>query len=109
MNEKIIGLLVQFVTHVIDVGGYAGIVGLIAINSACIPLPSELIMPFSGYLVYLGRFNLYLVATAGMVGCNIGSAIGYWFGAKGGRPLLERYGKWVLMSRQDVDRMTYFF
>ncbi|MGD0789065.1 MAG: DedA family protein [Terracidiphilus sp.] len=109
MNERILTLLVQFVTHVIDLGGYAGIVALMGINSACIPLPSELIMPFSGYLVYLGRFNLFLVATAGMVGCNLGSAIAYWIGAKGGRPLVERYGRWVLMSRHDLDRMTWFF
>jgi membrane protein DedA with SNARE-associated domain len=73
MSEKIIAFLVQFVTHVIDAGGYAGIIALMSINSACIPLPSELVMPFSGYLVYLGRFNLFLVATAGMVGANIGS------------------------------------
>ncbi len=66
-------------------------------------------MPFSGYLVYLGRFNLFLVAIAGAVGCNIGSAIAYWIGAKGGRPLVERYGKWVLMSQHDLDRMTWFF
>ena len=109
MNEKIITLLVQFVTHVIDLGGYAGIVALMGINSACIPLPSEIIMTFSGYLVYLGRFNLYLVAAAGVVCCNLGSALAYWIGAKGGRPLVERYGKWVLMSRHDLDRMTWFF
>ncbi|MGA7339078.1 MAG: DedA family protein [Terracidiphilus sp.] len=109
MSEKILALLVQFITHVIDAGGYAGIVGLMAINSACIPLPSEIIMPFSGYLVYLGRFNLLLVATAGAVGSNLGSAVGYWIGAKGGRPLVERYGKWVLMNRHDLDRMTWFF
>ena len=109
MNERIITLLVQFVTHVIDLGGYAGIVALMGINSACIPLPSEIIMTFSGYLVYLGRFNLYLVAAAGVVGCNLGSALAYWIGAKGGRPLVERYGKWVLMSRHDLDRMTWFF
>jgi membrane protein DedA with SNARE-associated domain len=66
-------------------------------------------MPFSGYLVYLGRFNLFLVATPECVGCNLGSAIGYWIGAKGGRPLRERYGKWVLMSHHDLDRMTWFF
>jgi membrane protein DedA with SNARE-associated domain len=66
-------------------------------------------MPFSGYLVYLGRFNLLLVALAGTVGCNIGSAIAYWIGAKGGRPLVERYGKWVLMSSHDLDRMSSFF
>ena len=109
MSEKILTLIVQFVTHVIDAGGYAGIVGLITLNSSGIPIPSELIMPFSGYLVYLGRFNLLLVALAGTVGCNIGSAIAYWIGAKGGRPLVERYGKWVLMSSHDLDRMSSFF
>lgn len=109
MNEKVLALLVEFVTRVISAGGYAGIAVLMAINSAGIPLPSEIIMPFSGYLVYLGRFNLFLVATAGMVGCNLGSAIGYWIGAKGGRPLVERYGKWILMSQHDLDRMGWFF
>ncbi|MGA3082847.1 MAG: DedA family protein [Terracidiphilus sp.] len=109
MSEKILALLVDFVTHVIDMGGYAGIVALMGINSACIPLPSELIMPFSGYLVYLGRFNLIWVATAGTVGSNLGSALAYWIGAKGGRPLVERYGKWVLMSRHDLERMSLYF
>ena len=99
MSEKIIAFLVGFVTHVIDAGGYAGIAGLLAINSAGIPLPSELIMPFSGALIYFhlsaagelvppGQFGsgnaglgLVLVAIAGAVGCNIGSAIAYWIGA----------------------------
>jgi membrane protein DedA with SNARE-associated domain len=109
MSEKIIAYLVQFVTHVIDMGGYAGIMALTGINSAGIPIPSEIILPFSGYLVYLGRFNLLWVATAGAVGCNLGSAVAYWIGARGGRPLVERYGKWVLMSRRDLDGMTKFF
>jgi membrane protein DedA with SNARE-associated domain len=109
MSERILTLLVQFVTHIIDLGGYAGIVALMGLNSACVPLPSEVIMPFSGYLVYLGRFHLLLVVAAGVVGCNLGSAIAYWIGAKGGRPLVERYGNWVLMSRHDLDRMTWFF
>jgi membrane protein DedA with SNARE-associated domain len=109
MSEKILALLVQFITHVIDVGGYAGLVALMGLNSSGIPIPSELIMPFSGYLVYLGRFNLFLVAAAGAVGCNIGSGVAYWIGSKGGRPLVERYGKWVLMSHHDLDRMTWFF
>lgn len=109
MNEKLLAWLVQFITHVISKGGYAGIAALITLNSAGIPIPSELIMPFSGYLVYLGRFNLLLVATAGAAGCNLGSAIAYWIGDKGGRPLVERYGRWVLMSRHDLDRMTWFF
>jgi len=109
MNEKIITILVQFVTHVIDVGGYAGIAALMGIESACIPLPSEIIMPFAGYLVFLGHFNLFWAATAGAAGCNLGSWVAYWIGAKGGRPLVERYGKWVLMNRRDLDRMTVFF
>ena len=109
MSERILALLVEFVTRVISAGGYAGIAALMAVNSAGIPLPSELIMPFSGYLVYLGRFNLFMVAIVGMVGCNIGSAIGYWIGAKGGRPFVERYGKWILMSHHDLDRMVWFF
>jgi membrane protein DedA with SNARE-associated domain len=109
MSEKILALLFQFITHVIDVGGYAGIVALMGIESACIPLPSEIIMPFAGYLVYLGRFNLYWAATAGALGCNVGSVVAYWIGASGGRPLVERYGKWVLMNHHDLDRMTAFF
>jgi membrane protein DedA with SNARE-associated domain len=109
MSEKIIAFLVEFVTRVISAGGYAGIVALMGIESACIPLPSEIIMPFAGYLVYLKQFNLFWAATAGAVGCNAGSVIAYWIGAKGGRPLVERYGKWVLMSHHDLDRMTDYF
>jgi membrane protein DedA with SNARE-associated domain len=109
MTERILAVLVQFITHVIDLGGYAGITALMGIESACVPLPSEIIMPFAGYLVYLNRFNLFWAATAGAIGCNLGSVIAYWIGAKGGRPLVERYGKWVLMSHNDLDRMTLFF
>ena len=109
MSEKIIGILVHFVTHVIEVGGYAGVAALMGIESACIPLPSEIIMPFAGYVVYLGHMNLWLVATAGALGCNAGSLVAYWIGAKGGRPMVERYGRWVLMSQHDLDRMTQFF
>jgi membrane protein DedA with SNARE-associated domain len=98
---------------VISLGGYAGIVALMGIESACIPLPSEIIMTFAGFLVYPanphGHFSLFWVATAGAVGCNLGSVIAYWIGAWGGRPLVERYGRWVLMNHHDLDRMTAFF
>ncbi len=109
MIEKLIAFLAEFIKHVIDAGGYKGLVALLTLNSSGIPIPSEVILPFSGYLVFKGRFNLFLVATMGAVGCNIGSAIAYWIGAKGGRPLVERYGKWVLMSHHDLDRMSSFF
>ncbi len=109
MTEHILAVLVQFITRVIDLGGYAGIAFLMGIESACIPLPSEVIMPFAGYVVYLGHMGLFWVATAGAIGCNLGSVVAYWIGAKGGRPLVERYGKWVLMSHHDLARMTWFF
>jgi membrane protein DedA with SNARE-associated domain len=109
MTERILPYLIQFVTQVIGSLGYAGIAALMGIESACIPLPSEIIMPFAGYLVYTGRFNLFWAATAGAIGCNLGSVIAYWVGAAGGRPLVERYGRWVLMSHHDLDRMTHFF
>jgi membrane protein DedA with SNARE-associated domain len=75
-----------------------------AIESACIPLPSEIIMPFSGYLVTTGRFTLWAVALAGAVGNVLGSWIGYWMGAKGGRPLAERLSKWRLVRIEEYDR-----
>src|SRR2546423_3546779 len=80
-----------------------------AIESACIPLPSEVIMPFSGYLVYTGRFNLWWVAVAGAVGCVIGSLIAYWVGMYGGRPFIEKYGRYILVSRHDLDLADRWF
>jgi membrane protein DedA with SNARE-associated domain len=109
MTEKILTFLVPWITGIISHIGYAGVALLMAIESACIPLPSEIIMPFAGYLVYTGRFNLFWVATAGAIGCNIGSAIAYWIGAYGGRPLVERFGSYVLLSRRDLDRTVAFF
>ncbi len=109
MTERILPFLIHFVTQVIGSLGYAGIAALMGIESACVPLPSEIIMPFAGYLVYTGRFSLFWAATAGAIGCNLGSVIAYWVGAAGGRPLVERYGRWVLMSHHDLDRMTHFF
>lgn len=109
MVEKILNSLAVFIIGVISAGGYAGIALLMAIESACIPLPSEVIMPFSGYLVSTGRFNLLLVATAGAIGCNIGSAVAYWVGAYGGRPMVERFGKYVLLNTHDLDRATHYF
>ena len=82
---------------------------MMAIESACIPLPSEVIMPFSGFLVFDGRFNLWLIALAGAVGCVIGSIIAYWVGAYGGRPLIEKYGKYILISHHDLDLADKWF
>lgn len=102
MLEHVIVLLAGFVTAVIARAGYSGIVFLMAVESACIPLPSEIIMPFSGYLVFTGTFNLWVVALAGAVGSVLGSWLAYWVGARGGRPLIHRYGRYLLISSRDL-------
>jgi membrane protein DedA with SNARE-associated domain len=107
--ESILAALVGFIIATISAGGYLGIVGLMAIESACIPLPSEIIMPFSGYLVSTGRFDLLLVATAGAAGCNLGSTVAYAVGHYGGRRLVERWGRYLLMTRHDLDVADRFF
>ncbi len=109
MIAKIIGILSAFIVAVISTLGYSGIVLLMAIESACIPLPSEIIMPFSGYLVHTGQFNLWLVGLAGAVGCVLGSLVAYYVGMYGGRPLIEKYGRYVLVSHHDLDLADRWF
>jgi membrane protein DedA with SNARE-associated domain len=107
--ERIIAPVASFIVAIISTLGYGGIVLLMAIESACIPLPSEIIMPFSGYLVSTGRFNLALVATAGALGCNLGSTIAYAVGYFGGRRLVERWGRLVLMGQRELALVDWFF
>ncbi len=109
MSEKILAALAAFIIGVISATGYAGICLLMAIESACIPLPSEIIMPFAGYLVHTGRLSLFWVATAGALGCNLGSALAYWIGAAGGRPLITRWGRFVLLNPHDIARAEHYF
>lgn len=109
MSEKILAALAHFIIAVISKSGYAGIALLMGIESACIPLPSEIIMPFAGYLVHLGQLKLFWVATAGAIGCNLGSVVAYWIGAYGGRPMVERFGRYVLLNEHDLDRVTHYF
>jgi membrane protein DedA with SNARE-associated domain len=109
MSEKLITAIASFIIAVISAGGYAGITLLMGIESACIPLPSEIIMPFAGYLVHTGQLKLLWVATAGSIGCNLGSIPAYWLGAWGGRPAVERFGRYILLSRHDLDRTEHFF
>ncbi|SRR6266568_1352575 len=110
MIEHILLVLAGFIKAVISSLGYPGIAVLMGIESACIPLPSEVIMPFAGYLVYTRQFSsLAMVATLGAIGCNLGSVLAYEVGAYGGRPLIERFGKYILMNRHDLDVSEKFF
>lgn len=109
MLGNIVAGVAAWIVSVISAGGYAGVAGLMAIESACIPLPSEIIMPFAGYLASTGRFSLPLAASAGALGCNIGSGIAYAAGYYGGRPFIERWGRFLLLNLDDLSRAERFF
>jgi len=109
LTERILGPIAAWIIAVISAGGYGGVALLMAIESACIPLPSEIIMPFAGYLVSTGRFDLVAAATAGAIGCNLGSIVAYEVGKYGGRPFVARWGRYVLLDMHDLDRAEYFF
>jgi membrane protein DedA with SNARE-associated domain len=109
MAERILTALSAFIIAVIASLGYSGVILMMAIESACIPLPSEVIMPFSGYLVSTGRFGLQAVAIAGAIGCLLGSYIAYYVGALGGRRALERYGRYVLIMPHELEIADRFF
>ena len=105
--------LLLFIHSVYDILGWWGVVGLMAIESACIPLPSEVIMPLSGWMLIEERAlsSLFTLAAGfyGALGCTIGSAIAYWVGAQGGRPFLEKYGRYLLVSKGDLDLADRWF
>jgi membrane protein DedA with SNARE-associated domain len=109
MIEHILGLLSVFIIGTITAMGYSGVALLMAIESACIPLPSEVILPFSGYLVAIGTFNIWIVALMGAIGCVLGSIVAYYAGAWGGRAWIEKYGKYVLIAHHDLDMADRWF
>lgn len=107
--EAIITVLSRFVINMISSFGYTGIFITMAIESACIPLPSEIIMPFSGYLVTTGQFTMWGVTLAGAVGNVAGSVVAYYVGLWGGRPFVERYGPYMLITHKDLDLADRWF
>jgi membrane protein DedA with SNARE-associated domain len=116
MVEHILTILSQFIMHTEASMGYLGIVLLMGIESCCIPLPSEVIMPFAGYLttpegaaVVGTQFNLWGVGLAGAIGCVVGSIPAYYLGMCGGRPLVMKYGKYVLISNHDIEMADRWF
>ena len=107
--EAIITELSRFVVSMISTFGYTGIFLTMAIESACIPLPSEIIMPFAGYLVTTGQFTMLGVTLAGAIGNVAGSVVADYAGVWGGRPFVERYGPYVLVSRKDIEMADRWF
>jgi membrane protein DedA with SNARE-associated domain len=105
MSEKIIAILIGLITA----GGYPAVILLMAIQSACIPIPSEVIMPLAGDALAHSQWDLIILATVASLASNLGSIPAYWVGARGGRPMVERYGSYLLLSRHDLDRVDHFF
>lgn len=108
--EKVI---LDFIQGVYTAIGWPGVLALMALESALIPIPSEVIMPFAAWFLIadkgLGVEWVFLLAFVGAAGNLLGSLIAYWLGAVGGRPLLERYGRFILISQHDIDRADRWF
>jgi membrane protein DedA with SNARE-associated domain len=109
LSLNIVETLSSFVISVIEQLGYAGVFVAMGLESMCIPLPSEVIMPFAGFVVWMGELTLIGVTLAGTAGCLAGSLVAYFVGAYGGLPLLERYGKYVLIRKRELDRAHGWF
>lgn len=109
MFSEILGSLGSSVISIIDSAGELGVFLLMTLESANIPIPSEIIMPFAGFSASRGLMNFWVVVLVGALGNLTGSLISYWIGVRGGRPLLERYGKYFLVSQRDLEKGDYYF
>jgi membrane protein DedA with SNARE-associated domain len=94
-TESLLGSITTAVTDLIGNMGYIGIFILMTIESAGIPIPSELIMTYGGFMASQGKINWVLAAVVGSLGTGMGSAIGYGIGAWGGKPVVDKYGKFI--------------
>lgn len=107
--HAIFNFLMQIVESIITKLGYPGIMIASALESACIPLPSEIIFPFSGYMVFKKVFTFWGVIFWGMVGQILGSVIAYVVGYYGAIPVLKKYGKYVFIKEHDIDNAHKWF
>jgi membrane protein DedA with SNARE-associated domain len=103
MLHNLLDPVIAWIGNIVASWGYVGVALLMAVESANVPLPSEAILPFAGYLVSQGKLNFHGAALAGAIGCVLGSVPSYLLGLYGGRPFLEKYGKWILVSKRDLE------
>ena len=109
MIANLIEVIIHLVTGTVSQIGYFGVFVLMIFESACVPIPSEIIMPFSGFLVSLGKFNLIFVTLAGALGNLVGAVITYAIGYYGGRPFVLKYGKYFFIKEKEVHHAEKFF
>jgi uncharacterized protein (TIGR03382 family) len=105
----IIEWAIELIKQFIELGSYGGIFLLMALESMCFPIPSEIVLPFGGWLAYDGKLDWIIVSLAGTAGCVFGSALAYWAGMKGGRAFVCRYGKYVLLNEGHLDSTERWF
>lgn len=109
MVYQFLALIGSFAINLISGWGYGGVFILMALESALIPIPSEIIMPFAGFLVWEGKFDFMTVVLLGAFGNLVGSIAAYFLGFYGGRPLLEKYGRYVFISREEIEKADSWF
>jgi membrane protein DedA with SNARE-associated domain len=114
MLQAIEHQVVEFLTHLLQAIGWPGVVAIMTLESANIPIPSEVTMPLAGWMLVQARglpltSAIWLGGLFGAIGCTLGSVISYALGAWGGRPLVKRYGKWIMVSEEDLERADKWF
>lgn len=105
----VIGAIVDFILDLISSWGYPGLFFLMALESACMPIPSEVVMPFAGYLAYQGEMDFWVIVIVGSLGCTFGSIIAYVAGYYAGRPLILKYGKYFLITEKHLVQAEDWF
>ncbi len=101
--------IIEFVQHIVLSMGYPGLFVLIMLESTLVPIPSELVMPFAGYLAHTGEFSLPVILVINSVAALVGSGLCYWIGAAGGKPLVVKYGKFIGVRKKDIERTETYF
>ena len=101
--NAILAHLISWIEHVITLMGPAGVALLMAIESCNITITSEAVLPFAGYIVSKGEMNFHVAAFASAIGCVLGSLPSYYIGYFGGRTFVEKYGKYFLVSKKDLE------
>lgn len=106
---RFIEAAVKYITAGIAYLGYPGVFVFMALEAMCLPIPSEIVLVFAGFLAGQGRFSVWGAMLAGLAGALTGATVAYWAGRLGGRPLLERWGRWVLLTPRRLDRVEQWF
>jgi len=99
----------HWVQSIVVYFGYPGVFVVIMLESTLVPIPSELVMPFAGFMASRGEFSLPVILVINSVAALLGSGLCYWIGVVGGKPFLVRYGKYFLVRQHDIERTEAFF